>query len=441
MVVSKFMAAINQICDEKNLEPKVVLESVEAALAAAYKKDYGSREQEVRVELDPETGGAKVFVSKEVAAEVEDPYLQITKPEAVKIKKGAKIGDIIEVEDFPQDYGRIAAQTAKQVIIQRIREAERDAIVEEYKDKEGALVNGTVGRFEGRNVLVDLGKATGILFAAEQIPGERYYAGQRVKVLVKSVDAAGKLPQIALSRTAPEFVIALFELEVPEIPQGTVEIKAVAREAGSRTKIAVSSNNESVDPVGSCVGQRGTRVQAIQAELGDEKIDIIPWSEDEETFIKNALSPAKATDIKISKKAQEAKVFVPEGELSLAIGKAGQNVRLAVKLTGWKIDIEGVGGEEKEVKSKEEKSNFAKASLDKEKESNSAHDKAGASNFAKASRDKSLDKEEKAEAEKSKEKENKKSDEEKEGTRESGNQEIRETGKQEKDTEKNKKKN
>lgn len=341
---TQFLAAINQICDEKNIPKEVVIKTVEDALAAAYKKDYGHKEQEVRVELDPKTGNTRVFVIKEVVEkeeDVENNYLQISLAEAKKIRKEVKVGETVEIENFPKDFGRIAAQTAKQVIIQRIREAERDIVFAEYKDKEGELINAVVQRIEGSTVIVDLGRASGVLFANEQVPGERYYVGQRLKVYIVKVEQTAKGPQVVISRSHPGVVRRLFELEVPEIESGIVEIKTIAREAGHRTKIAVSSNEENVDPVGSCVGQRGIRVQAVIAELGEEKIDVILWDEDPEVFITNALSPAKVININTEEKEKKATVKVQEDQLSLAIGKQGQNVRLAAKLTGWNVDIKG----------------------------------------------------------------------------------------------------
>jgi N utilization substance protein A len=262
--------------------------------------------------------------------------------DAKKIKKGAKVGDIIELELEPQsEYGRVAAQTAKQVIIQRIREAERDSMFQEYKNKEGEIVSGSVQRIEGRNVYIDLGKSVGVLFPSEQVRGEMLRIGQRVKVFLHRVESDPKGPGITLSRTHPDMVKKLFELEVPEIFTGTVQIKSIAREAGSRTKMAVTSDEEGIDPIGSCVGQKGIRVQAVIEELGGEKIDIIEWDEKPEKFIAASISPAKVLSVVLNEDRREAKVTVPEDQLSLAIGKQGQNVRLAAKLTGWKIDMIG----------------------------------------------------------------------------------------------------
>lgn len=341
---TQFAQAIAQICDEKNIDKNVVMEAVEAALAAAYKKDYGDKDQEVRVDLNEESGAIEVFVSKEVVDEVDNEYLEISLSQAKKLNKNAKVGETVEVMDLPADFGRIAAQTAKQVIVQRIREAERDMVFSEYSDKEGEMVNCTVQRIEGDTVICDLGKANGVLYKNEQIPGERYYPNQRFRVFIVKVEQTARGPQIVISRSHPGMVKKLFESEVPEIGTGVVEIKGISREAGGRTKIAVLSNDESVDPVGSFVGQRGMRVQSVMNELGGEKIDIILWDEDPVTYITNALSPAKIAEIKLDEKEMKATVNVPEDQLSLAIGKQGQNVRLAAKLTGWNIDIEGVDG-------------------------------------------------------------------------------------------------
>jgi N utilization substance protein A len=346
---TQFAQAITQICEEKNIPKELVMEAVEAALVAAYKKDYGDKDQEVRVNLNEESGAIEVYVAKTVVEEVENPMLEMTVEAANRVKKGAKVGDTIEIMDLPADFGRIAAQTAKQVIIQRIREAERDIVFSEYKDKEGEILNCTVQRIEGDTIICDLGKSSGVLFRNEQIPGERYYPNQRFRVFVVRVEQSAKGPQIVLSRSHPGMVKRLFEAEVPEIPAGIVEVKSIAREAGARTKIAVFSNEDGVDPVGSCVGQRGIRVQGVMNEIGGEKIDIILWDEDPKVYIENALSPAKIIEITLDEAEQKATVKVPEDQLSLAIGKQGQNVRLAAKLTGWNVDIEGsdVAGVEK----------------------------------------------------------------------------------------------
>lgn len=387
--LGEFGSAIMQIAEEKGIPKNIVIETIEAALAAAYKKDYGKRGQKIRADFNEVDGSAKFFLQKDVVdettrefvkegeepeteeeihesvrkandaaadihsmadSEVEgeekmpryNPERDMLLDEAKKIKKNAKIGDVIEIElESQSEYGRVAAQTAKQVIIQRIREAERDSMFAEYKGKEGEVVSGTVQRIEGRNVYIDLGKSVGVLFPSEQVHGEMLRIGQRVKVYLYKVESDPKGPGITLSRTHPDMVKKLFELEVPEIFAGTVEIKSVAREAGSRTKIAIASNEEGVDPIGSCVGQKGIRVQAVIEELGGEKIDIIEWDERPEKFIASAISPAKVLSVELNEERREAKITVPEDQLSLAIGKQGQNVRLAAKLTGWKIDVLG----------------------------------------------------------------------------------------------------
>lgn len=352
MATSPFMAAINQISDEKGLDAAVILETVEAALAAAYRKDYGTAHQVIRAELDPETMETKMFQVFTVVEDelLEEPESQKTLKEAQAIRADAKIGEEVEIElPVHTEFGRIAAQTAKQVIIQRIREAEREMLYNEFKDKEGELLNGSVQQLEGDIVIINLGRINALLLPTGQIPGERYYLGQRLKVYVQGVEETAKGPKVVVSRTDAGFIAALFALEVPEIATGGVEIKGLAREAGGRTKMAVASTQEGLDPVGSCVGQRGTRVQAVLAEIGDEKVDIIPWSEDPKQFISNALSPAKIQDVVLDEENRKAKVSVDEDQLSLAIGRGGQNVRLASKLTGWSIDIVKFGDEAEEV--------------------------------------------------------------------------------------------
>ena len=336
--------ALEQIEEEKGISRTEIISMIEASLAAAFRKDYGQKDQNIVVEFDPENLSTKVFDEKTVMEIVEDPQKEIDVEAAQELKKHAKIGDVVKADITPKtgtNYGRIAAQTAKQVIIQKLREAERNMQFSDFKAKERTLQNGIVQRIESDTVLIDLGKGTGVLFPSEQIRGERYTIGQRIKVLILHVEPSAKGPKITLSRSHPDVVRKLFELEVPEIYNGSVEIKAVAREAGSRSKIAVSSNQDGVDPIGSCVGQRGTRVQTVMAELSGEKIDIIEWSEDSVKFIANALSPAKILNVQLDEENKEAKVGVMEDQLSLAIGKAGQNVRLAARLTGWKIDING----------------------------------------------------------------------------------------------------
>lgn len=381
MDLKQFASAINQISEEKGIPAEKILETIEMALAAAYKKEYGEKGQIIRAKFNSKTGEAKFFQIKVVvdeqmlkpdeeeatpqggdprpaAAGREESFFEqeteesekkirfneerhIILDEAKKIKKDTEVGDELEftLEDR-EDFGRIAAQTAKQVIIQRIREAEREAVWNEYKDKEGELVSGIIQRIENQNVFVDFGRTVAYLPKEEQIFSERYHIGARMKFYILAVNVDSRGPNIILSRSHPKMISRLFELEVPEIGAGTVEIKSIAREAGSRTKIAVSSNEDGVDPVGSCVGQKGTRVTAVISEIGGEKVDIVEWSDDSETFVSNAMSPAKVTKVEVFPR-HIAKVYVPEDQLSLAIGKNGQNVRLAAKLTGWKIDVIG----------------------------------------------------------------------------------------------------
>ena len=348
---NEFESALNQLVEEKDINKEELLKMIEASLAAAFRKDYGEKDQNIIVELNPETMGTKVYDVKLVVEEVLDTVKEIDLKEAKKIKKTTKVGDEIRVDITPKmgaTFGRIAAQTAKQVIVQKIREAERGVLFTDYKSKERQLISGMIQRIEGEAVLVDLGKATGVLFPSEQIKGEKYNIGSRIKVLILHVEPTAKGPKITLSRSHPDVVRRLFELEVPEIFNGIVEVKAIAREAGSRTKIAVWSSQEGVDPIGACVGQRGTRVQMVMSELSGEKIDIISWAEDQVKFIANSLSPAKIVNVTLNEATKEAKVGVLEEQLSLAIGKAGQNVRLAARLTGWKIDImeEKIAGSE-----------------------------------------------------------------------------------------------
>ncbi|MBU2595751.1 transcription termination factor NusA [Patescibacteria group bacterium] len=352
MFDKEFRSAIKQICDERGISEKSVFETIEQALAAAYRKDYGRPEQRIEVKLDPNTGKMKVAQVFEVVKkdEFENENNQILLKDAKKSQKTAKIGDLIKKKLKPHsDFGRIAAQTAKQVIIQRIREAERDVVFGEFKKKESEIINGTVQRIEGRNIIIDLGKTSGIMFPTEQVEAEKYYLGQRLKLYLVSVEESAKGPVMALSRSHPGLISELFKLEVPEISAGAVKIMHCVREAGSRTKIAVASTQEGVDPVGSCVGQRGSRVQAVLAEISEEKIDIVLYDKKKETYIKNALSPAKVDEVKIDKEKKEAKITVSEDQLSLAIGREGQNVRLASKLTGFNIDIlkEGIKKDKK----------------------------------------------------------------------------------------------
>lgn len=389
--MSDITNAIKQICEEKGLSYEAVITTIESALAAAYRKDYGEKNQNIKVEYNPETNQSRVFdvktvvedVPEEELAEIEEmeaaveekpkgkkeenkettevvneetptegeeekrrfnPKTEIQISDAQKLSKKHKLGDEIKTElETHEEYGRMAAQTAKQVIIQRLREAERDMVFGEFKDKEHEVITGFVQRREGRVILVDLGKATGVVPPEEQIRTERYNSGERLKFYVKEVKITPRGPEIVLSRTSEEILKKVFYLEIPEISNGLVEIKAVAREAGNRSKVAVSAQNENIDPIGSCVGQRGSRIQTIIRELGGEKIDIIEYNEDAEIFIANALAPAKVEDVKLVTEERQAFITVKDDQLSLAIGKDGQNVRLAAHLTGWKIDIAGDG--------------------------------------------------------------------------------------------------
>jgi len=364
-----FKSALEQLEEERKIPKEKILDAIEQAMAAAYKKDYGKKGQIVRAKFDLETGKTDFFKVKivvdesiarvdshkedeEYSVKDEDERVLFNDEHHIMLEDAKKIKKDVEVNDeiiFPleskDDYGRIAAQTAKQVIIQKIREAERTSIIDEYGTKEGEIVSGIVQKVERGNVYVDFNRATGILPAEEQIPGEFLERGQRVRAYLYSVEDTPRGINLRLSRTHPKFIEKLFSIEAPEIASGVVEIKAIAREAGSRSKIAVHSNDEHIDPVGSCVGQRGTRVNTVTGELGGEKIDIIPWIEDAKQFVSNALSPAKVISIKIDEQEHKATIEVAEDQLSLAIGKGGQNVRLAAKLTGWRIDIKSSGGE------------------------------------------------------------------------------------------------
>jgi N utilization substance protein A len=392
-MASAISQAMRQICDEKNIAYESVLETVEAALAAAYRKDFGSKNQNIKAQFDPEaydgsTGGIRIFDVKDVVENMElpddyferfeaahapkkreemtgrpriveaapvavegeeefvfNPKTMIMLSDARDLKPDAQIGEEIRVElAIPAAFGRMAAQTAKQVVMQKLREAERDVIYNDFKGREGELMNVTVQRREGRVVLIDLGRATGVLIPEDQIEGERYFPGTRLKALLREVSLTTKGPEIRLSRSSPGVVAALFAQEIPEILSGVVEIKNIAREAGSRTKVAVTTNDDAIDPIGSCIGQRGTRIQTIIRELGGEKVDVILWSGVDTEYISAALSPAKIQTVTVNAEDHLATVKVMPDQLSLAIGKGGQNVRLAAKLTGWKITIAEEGG-------------------------------------------------------------------------------------------------
>lgn len=367
--IKTFKSALEQLEEERKIPKEKILDAIEQAMAGAYKKDYGKKGQIIRAKFDLDTGKTdffqvKIVVDETIAIMDQDhenigeysikeegdervyfnPEHHILLEDAKKIKKGVKLNDEIifplETED---DFGRIAAQTAKQIIIQKIREAERTSIIDEYGTKEGEIISGIVQKIERGNIYIDFNRATGILPVEEQIPGEYWERGQRVRAYLYSVEDSPRGINLRLSRTHPKFVEKLFAQEAPEIQSGVVEIKSIAREAGSRSKIAVHSNDEHIDPIGSCVGQKGTRVNTVTGELSREKIDIIPWSEDPKTFITNSLSPAKVISIEVDEKEHKALVEVADDQLSLAIGKGGQNVRLAAKLTGWRIDIKGDG--------------------------------------------------------------------------------------------------
>lgn len=337
---SQFIAAINQLCDEKNISKERVIETIKAALRAAYRKDYGNKDQNVDVELDENSGLATVYLLKNVVKKIENPDLEMTEAEAQKYSKKAKIGDEIKIDVTPTNYGRIAAQAAKQVIIQRIQEAERDIMYDTFKDRENELINSVVHRVDGRNVYLNLDdKITVILPYEEQIHGEKYYSSQRIKLYLDKVIKTTRGPELLISRTHKNLVKKLLELEIPEIKSNLVVIKSIARDPGVRCKVAVASNDPKIDPIGSCVGQKGVRVQNIMDELNGERIDIIQWSENMEDYIKTALAPAKTAVIKLLDKERRAKVYVQPDQRPLAIGKQGQNVRLASILTGWEIDI------------------------------------------------------------------------------------------------------
>jgi len=341
--ISPFMAAINQICDEKNLPKKDVIEAVEAAIAAAYRKEYCNQKDMIRATMNDTTGKFDIFQEFEVVKkdELEHESFQKTLKDAKFIDKNAKIGSSVQISlPYKDDFGRIAAQTAKQVIVQRLRESERNMLFDEYKEKTGEVISGTVQQIENRNIIIiNIGKTNALLPSQEQLPREHYYIGQRLRVFVKEVKNTPRGPHIIISRSHPGLLAGLFQMEVPEILSGTVEIKGITREPGSRAKIAIVSNDPQLDPVGTCVGQRGSRIQSILAEIGDEKIDIIVWDKDIKKYLTNALSPARVDKITLSKDKKTATVKVDDDQLSLAIGKNGQNVRLASKLVGIEVDI------------------------------------------------------------------------------------------------------
>lgn len=335
---AELLQALEQLEKERGIDKEVLVDALEQALISAYKRNFGSA-QNVEVNIEKSTGDIRVYALKTIVDTVNDPSAELSLEQAHKFDSSFEVGDIVEVEVTPRKFGRIAAQTAKQVIMQRIREAERGIIYDEFSNREEDIVSGVVSRFEKKNIIVDLGKAEAVLPPSEQTPGEKYNVHDRIKVYVINVKKTNRSPQIYVSRTHPGLVKRLLELEVPEIADGTVEIKTIAREAGSRTKIAITSRNENVDPVGACVGQRGSRIRAIVDELKGEMIDVIKWSGNDEEYIAASLSPAKVLQVSLNEENKTARVVVPDFQLSLAIGKEGQNARLAAKLTGWKIDI------------------------------------------------------------------------------------------------------
>lgn len=379
--MSEITKAIQFLCDEKNLSYDSVMEAIEFALAAAYRKDFGNKQQNIKVKFDPETGDMQVWDIKTVVEDIDEevltkaqdeltarrekareegreltdeeiadlprfnPKIELMISEAKKIKKSAKLGDVLDIDlEIPHDFGRMAAQTAKQVIIQKIREAERNMVFSDFKGQEGTIVVGTIQRAEARKVLVDFGKVTGVLPGDQQSPRDHYRPGARMKFYVAAVQMTPRGPEIVLSRTHTGMVKEIFKQEIPEISENLIEIKGVARDPGYRSKVAVFTNDDSIDPIGSCIGQRGGRINTIIEELGGEKIDIILYSENSNEYIANALSPAKVTEVKLNDAEKIADVSVASDQFSLAIGRSGQNVRLAAELTGWKINVNEDGG-------------------------------------------------------------------------------------------------
>jgi transcription termination/antitermination protein NusA len=345
---SDFILAITQLSAEKNLPKEVVLAAVEAALVSAYRKEAFAPNQNIAVKISPVTGKVQVWAEKTIVEKVADPRAEITVSDARRIKSDAELGQAVQVESTPANAGRIAAQTAKQVILQRLHEAEHSAIIEEFAGREGSVVSGLVQRIEPRQVVVDLGRTEAVMPTNEQVPGERYRIGQRLKVNVVEVAKTPKGPKVIVSRSHPDLVKRLFEVEVPEIHSGVVEVKSIAREAGSRSKVAVAAKQDGVDPVGCCVGLRGIRIQNIVSELNGEKIDVVAWNAEPGAFIASALNPAQIVGVELSRAGGTATVIVPDRQLSLAIGKEGQNVRLAARLTGWRIDIKSASVAEAE---------------------------------------------------------------------------------------------
>ena len=351
---SEFLLAITQLAAERNLPKEVVFKAVEAALASAYRKDELGSQYNISVKVHPTSGEIRVYAQKTVTEEPSDPYCEISLAEAQEIKRDAQLGEAITIETALPDAGRIAAQTARQVVMQRLREAEREFILSEFTAREGKIISGVVQRIEPRQIVIDLGKVEGILPPEEQVRTEHYHIEQRLKLYLLEVNHTTKGPRLLLSRTHPNLVRCLFELEVPEVHNGLVELKAIAREPGSRTKVAVAALQEGVDPVGSCIGLRGIRIQNVVNELQGERIDIVHWHREPRIFVLNALAPARALSVELDAEERSASVVVPDEQLSLAIGKEGQNARLAAKLTGWNIDIKSASVAEAERVAMEE---------------------------------------------------------------------------------------
>ena len=341
----QFVAAVNQICAEKNISYEKVMDAVKSALATAYRKDFGNKEEDVEIVLNETGPFATVLLIKEVVKEVENPNIEISLEEAQKMKKNVKVGDEIKIDVTPLEYGRIAAQAAKQVILQRIQEAERESLYEMFKNRENELLSAQVMRVEGDSVYISIEGHTVPLAPKEQIPGEKYYNGKRIKVYLDKVIHTNRGPELSISRTHPNLVVRLLEMEIPEIIEGEVEIKSIARDSGVRSKVAVWSDNEKIDPIGACIGQKGVRIQSVMEELNGERVDIIEWSKDPREFIATALQPAKIAEVIIVNAGEDprvrkrAAVFVEEEERPMAIGKKGQNVRLASDLTGFELDL------------------------------------------------------------------------------------------------------
>jgi len=357
---------LDEIEKEKGISKNILIEAVESAIVSAYKKNYANNVSDVKIDISKESGEIKIFIRKTIVQKVLDPSNEICIDDfPISDKKNYNIADTILIETMPKDFGRIAAQTAKQVIVQKIREAERNVIYDKYIDKERDIVTGVVQRIEHGNIIIDLGRTEALLLPNEQIQNEEYYKGKRIKIYILEVRKTSKGPKIFASRSHPELLKRLFELEVPEIHEGLVEIKNIAREAGKRSKVAVYSKDERIDPIGACIGDRGSRIKSIMMELKDEKIDVIKWSDDEKILIANSLNPAKVTLVNLFEKEKTATVIVPDQQLSLAIGKQGQNARLAAKLTSWKVDIKSES-EYKEKNDPNSKSQVKKNNLDEE---------------------------------------------------------------------------